>query len=183
MLHLYKNNNFMFYHIYKCGGTSITRMLRDTKAHGGLTIGDTNRPVSECADRLGDYNLYANIRNPYDRIVSMCAFAHQSVPCTIPYFKDFFYNAYLKNAEYWLTSQQETLFVDGKLPENIFLIKLEEVDKHWPIIMKRHFGVDVQCVPKLNTSVHDKTMSYFDDDMIKCVKEKEAWAIDQYCLY
>ena len=62
-------------------------------------------------------------------------------------------------------------------------MKLEEVDRYWPIIIKRHFGVNLQYVPKFNSTIHGDAMPYFDDDMIECVKEKEAWAIDQYCLY
>ena len=185
MLYLYKDNDFVFYHMYKCGGTSIVTMLLNVKRQS-VQIGDINRPINECVRKgeLDDYSLYVNIRNPYDRIVSMYKFVSQWATKP-PSFKNFFYDSYLENSEeeWWLNSQQKSLFVDGKLPENIFMVKLEEADRYWPVIMKRHFDVDIQYVPKFNATIHGEAMSYFDDGMIEEVKRKEVWAIEQYCLY
>ena len=193
----------MFYHMYKCGGTSVKKLLfrlnKDAemltgKKQQGETFGKGHEPLSLYKNKVdyNNYRLYANIRNPYARIVSMYEFVSQMKRANIRYkdltFKRFFYEWFLnekQNKRYpEFSSQQDSLFVEGKLPETLFTIKLEDVDRFWPRIIKKHFNFDMQFMPRFNTTAHQKdTMEYFDADMIKEVKKKEAWAIDQYCLY
>ena len=192
MLHVFKDHDFIFYHMYKCGGTSVKKMLLRLRLPSEQ-LGKGHLPLSTYADKvdLDAYRIYANIRNPYARIVSMFEFIRQMKytrrPQDLP-FESFFYDWFMdkkKSKEYpEFSSRQDSLFVGGKLPETLYVIKLEDVDRFWPRIIKRHFDFDVQFVPRFNTTIHQKdTMEYFDADMIKEVKKKEAWAIDQYCLY
>ena len=61
-------HKFIFFHIPKTGGSSITKSLRNNfnvKLHHGYH----NTPM-EMNDLYGGYRSFAFIRNPWDRLVS-----------------------------------------------------------------------------------------------------------------
>ena len=179
--------DFAFYHMNKCGGTSIKKILKQLNLDF-KQIGKGHHPLSSKKCNLNKYRIYTNIRNPYHRIVSMYEFArqvirgrHKNAPKD---FEDFFYNYWLvnkpKTVEFY--SQQEQLFVGGKLPENLTVVKLEDVDKYWPEIIKQHFNTEISFIPRMNMTIHGDPMEYFDKEMIEQVKQKERWAVNQYML-
>jgi len=75
---------------------------------------------------------------------------------------------------------EEFLLIDGKVPENITIVKLEEIDKVWPKIIKKHFGLEISLLPRENTTIHREPMEYFDEEMIEKVKQKEGWILKYY---
>ena len=179
--------DFAFYHMNKCGGTSIKKILKQLNLKF-KQIGKGHYPLSSKKCDLNKYRIYTNIRNPYHRIVSMYEFGKQVVQGRYKdmpeNFKDFFYNCWLDNKKDAkdFYSQQKQLFVGGTLPENLSLIKLEEIGKHWPEIIKQHFNVEISFIPKMNTTMHGDPMKYFDEEMIEQVRQKEQWAVKQYNL-
>jgi hypothetical protein len=186
--------DFAFYHMNKCGGTSIRKILARLDRHF-KQVGKGHEPLGK-KKKLNKYkHVYVNIRNPFHRIVSMYEFEKQilSIPAAgnklykhgIPIdFNDYLYNFWLSNEnkipEFF--TQQDLLFVEGKLPENVQLIKLEEVDQHWPSIISRHFDTNITMVPRMNTTMHGNPMEYFDDEMYEAVKNKEHWVAKLYNL-
>src|SRR3989337_374618 len=64
-------NKFVFIHISKCGGTSVSSLL-ESYSSGKL---DAHSTYSDYEAFLGesvrDYLVFACVRNPYDRMLSM----------------------------------------------------------------------------------------------------------------
>ena len=179
---MHVHGDFAFYHIAKTGGTSVRKLLYSTglpfkqvtKDHLPVTKWRARRWLKKCK------YIYTNVRNPFARIVSLHQFSTRR--SKLP-FKEFFDEWFFNPRKLdWLKSMEEYLMLDGKIPENITIVKLEEINEVWPRIIEEHFGKKVLTVPQENRTLHDEPMTYFDNDMIKLVHEKEKWACDYYCL-
>jgi len=181
---IFPHQHFAFYHMNKAGGTSICKML-ESLPYKWEQVGKKHTPLSrKDFPEFSEYAVYTNIRNPFSRIVSIYEYRRQFSQRTrfkTVSFNEFFY-------EYWLAKpldefkpQHEYLFLNGKIPENVHCVKLEEAETWWPSIVKSHFGRDVE-VPRLNTTAHGDPMGYFRGGMVKAVKTKEWWACGEYGL-
>lgn len=77
---------------------------------------------------------------------------------------------------YWLS-------VDGRLPENVRLVRLEEVDTVLPGVL-RDFGIvdadELPAIPRENvTAHHHPTPTYYTPLGARIVEAKFAWTFDQ----
>ena len=189
---MHAHGNFAFHHIPKTGGTSVIKLLHLTGKPFKIVSKSSHEPLSS---RRGRKNLkkfkyiYTNIRDPFARIVSLYEFSGDGGQrnkfregCTC--FKEFFYDKWYPNTENrdWFRSTEEFIVVDGKIPEKLTIVKLEEIDEVWPKIITKHFGKRVLMVPRENTTIHDEPMLYFDEEMIEKVKQKEGWVLEYYNL-
>jgi len=186
---VYAYGDFAFHHIPKTGGSSVKRMLLTTELPF-KNIGDSEKPkvhtpLSEQKEYLEKYEyIYTNIRNPFERIVSLYTFNTLRRKFGVPEasFGDFFHNHWYLNPDKseWLLSTEEYLLVDGSIPKKVILFRLEDIDYIWPKIIKFHFGKEVLEIPRENTTLHGDSMEYFDTEMIKKVNEKEGWVLSFY---
>lgn len=169
-----------FLHIPKTGGTSVRKLLGLT----GASIKQTGNNHIPIVTRKGRRYIrkhgciYTNVRDPFARIVSLHQFSTRSKEMEFKkFFDEWFFNP--KKLD-WLKSMEEYLMLDGKVPENLTIVKLEEIDEVWPKIIEKHFGKKVLLVPKENATVHDEPMKYFDEGMIKKLKKKEGWVLENF---
>ena len=177
--------NFAFHHIPKTGGTSVKRMLLETGLPFRNIVEDVHAPLNEKKKYLGKYkHIYTNVRNPYERIVSLYTFNTLRRKFGVPEasFSDFFHDYWYLNPEKseWLLSMEEHLFVDGDIPKKVKVLKLEDMERAWPAIIKYNFDKEVLKVPRENTSLHGEAMEYFDKEMIGKVKKKEGWVLENF---
>jgi len=186
---IYEKNNFAFLHINKTGGLTIAHILKQI-AGDGMSINRTHTTIRGEFNRshinypgvnLHKLSIYVNIRNPFDRIVAIYAYRiklqkYESRGIT---FDDYFYNIYMKGT---IVNGpiEELILVKNKVPRNVNIVKLENIDIEWPLIIRKHFGITIGTIPKINSSDHNKPMSYFNDYKIKLVLEREKWVIDNY---
>lgn len=179
------HEDFAFYHMNKCGGTSVIKML-DSLGLKFKQIGEKHGAMFIKNYDISDLTIYSNIRNPFARIVSMyetrkqfsrrMLFKKNSIT-----FKDFFYDWWLEKTTDPFRPMHEHLFIDDELPENMILVKLEDIDSEWPRIIKKHFNREIGDVPRENATIQNgHYMNYYNDSMIADVNKKEWWAVEQY---
>ena len=185
---VYEKYNFAFLHINKTGGLTIKHILNELvgKHTSGIdqhrTIKfefarkDTRYPESD----ICNMPIYANIRNPFDRIVSIYKYRRfrlNYIQKGIT-FDDFFYNIYMVG-NVVNGPINEYLLIDGKLPNNVIIVKLEDINTEWPKIIKKHFNKDINKLPKINQS--DESLTYtFSKHMTDLVNDREKWVIENY---
>lgn len=192
---IYQKNNFAFQHINRTGGTSVKRMLRGIAGDpdkGSLWGKIEHRPLDVRLKRIREQfsnididniPIYVNVRNPFDRIVSIFAYRRKRGKYFKVYFKNFFYNMYMKTARAVNDAEEAFCCVDGVKPENVRVVKFEDINHEWPRIVSEHFGPQIDIWPKMNSSLHDEPMSYFNKRMIDEVLQKEKWVIENYYPY
>lgn len=182
---MYVHGDFAFHHIPKTGGSSVKRMLLTTELPFKNVGKDVHTPLGEKKEHLGKYkHIYTNVRDPYERIVSLYTFNTLRRKFGVPEasFDDFFHNFWYPNPEKseWLLSMEEHLLVAGSIPKKVKVLKLEDMKRAWPAIIKYNFDKDVLEVPRENTSLHGEPMEYFDKEMIEKVKQKEGWVLENF---
>lgn len=143
-------------------------------------VGKKHTPLQRKGD-FSDLIVFANIRNPFDRIVSMYEYRRQATQETrfknID-FQDFFYNHYLGKDLMPYNPIHYFLFVDNELPENVIPIRLEDIDI-WGDIISTYFQRKIR-VPHINFTEHGNPERYFNGKMKTLVRSKEWWAVEQY---
>jgi hypothetical protein len=191
---VYSGRDFAFQHVNRCGGMSVVNVCNDIAGPPDpctVRPGSQHQPIHTRLKRLSIYwpdvdvrmlSIYANIRNPFDRLVSIYARrcdagrylrAGRS-------FKWFFYNEYLPTNTTPNGPIEPMLAVNGKLPDGLEVIKFEDMADRWPAIIKKHFDVELREWPRCNSSNHENPMSYYDNSMVKEVQRTEQWAIKYF---
>lgn len=185
---VFADSGFAFQHINRTGGSSVKLVLADIAGapdrcsvtwHADMEcrfIGIKKR--HSCCVDVDQLSIYTNVRNPFDRIVSVYHFRksrgwYQNISFE-RFFWDYFTGDTVPNSP-----QERFITVGGVQPKNVICIKLEEAAWFWPDVFETHFGIRAE-LPKTNPSSHEAPMSYFSDEMIKRVLEKEKWVIERY---
>ncbi len=193
----WQKHNLAFLHINRTGGSSITRVLINnfgfpdegstlSKYSGG--DGRIHEPLEIRLMELPDLDLnnltiYANIRNPFDRIVSIWARMYQQKKTEMS-FERYFYNRYVpgKPTKVGITmgAISDFVLVGGKVLDNVRIIKFEDdFVEQWKGIIKSHSGDDLN-IPHQTESEHGEGIKYFDREMADFVRDKEHWVIENY---
>jgi len=180
---MYAHNDFAFHHVPKTGGMSVKKMLHLTGASMKQVAKDHILLDSWKGHRcLKKYkHIYTNVRDPFARIVSLYKF--WTTRRGEMSFDKFFYDCWLAKKKLYNPFRHTTdeyILVKGKVPENVTIIKLEEINEMWPQIINHHFGKKFLSVPRENTTYHKNPMEYFNDEMVNIMKKKEGWVIRNY---
>jgi hypothetical protein len=124
--------------------------------------------------------VYCNIRNPFERLVSIYEFRtlrHRKYDG----FKGFFYNCYVPASTIPNGPIYRFITLNNEIPGFIKPIMFTNIRTQWPKIIKKHFNVDIE-LPWHNKAPRQyyKTMQYFDNEMIKIVLEKDQLIIKKF---
>lgn len=136
-------NNYIFFHIPKCGGTSINEILPNKERvrlieHTHLNYVNTKVAFEENNEMnfFNNCKKFAIVRNPYDRAVSLFRYIKQHKDHHLHNrlinhdFTQFCY--FLKNVgdDKITTSHQHLCNDNGFIDDSIKIFKLEEINSH-----------------------------------------------------
>ena len=190
------NKELAQYHINKCGGTSVKNALASVFAKPGWKVGlqHFHEPLQNKLELLGSkfykYTIVTTVRNPYDRIVSLYSFRKEQYsrkPADVKYkaayemsFDVWFFKDLLKDPMLHDSWQSDWLLIDGKIPENVYILKLENIDIELAVFLKEKFDrVLHKEVRRLNRSRHKHYDFYMTSEIKAIINEKEKWLFDQ----
>lgn len=186
---IYPDYKFAFQHVNRCGGTTIRKTLESTigpYSSFSPPMGNMHQAMKVRFKRLKlkdidieNYSIYANVRNPFHRLVSIYSFRSSKGRYKKKSFKDFFYSEYVEETSVPSGPISKMLLIDNYLPSNLKIVRLEDLTAKWPKIFYTHFNKKV-TFPKLNSSSHSDPMLYFDQEMKKIVREKDEWVITNF---
>jgi len=190
----YKKYKFAFQHINRTGGLSIKKVITDevgSPDSGSTTIDGAHRSLVDCfesfrrhhpGDNIGDLSIYANVRGPLARLVSIYSFRKSRRNAYAGKdFRWFFYNVYMSKGD--ITDGGQKPYITGEsgyIPGNITVVKFGDISSVWPGILSRHFGIEIHRLPVVNKSEHGNPVEYFDREMISIVIEKEQWLVEKF---
>ena len=174
-------NNYLFFHIPKCGGTSIYQVLPNKEKvnlidHTHYDYVNT-KLAFEQNNQLDIFNKskkFAIIRNPFDRTVSLYRYIkeHKDHPLHNRLLKHDFtqFCYFLRNVgDESITSCHEHLSDDnGFIDDSIKIFKLEEINNHLEEI-SNIIGSNVNEMPNVNKSSISYQKTEESDLLIKDV--------------
>jgi len=199
-MYIYHKQKFCFFHQWKCGGTSVYRLLREKIGHPDLHLGNDGLvPSNLKIDKLdgkvlsvhsplklfieimikqgldvNSYSIYTNVRHPFPRAVSGWAWSKEKGHTKLPF------HAWFKKVLPKYRWQSEYIRVDGKLPSNLKVFVLEnDIENFWAPVFLQHFGIEEQ-LPKLNESIHQSWDKVLSSNEQKVIIEKETWLLSKY---
>ena len=165
---------FLFIHIQKTGGTSITRWLQNSVSDMEMSI-EAHSPLSVVEDRYRDYFKVAFVRNPFDRLVSWYSMIskvknpnplQQKVLTHSKNFTEFILNCeHLTSKSNWkpfhynqidyLTDAKGTVAVD-------FIGKFEDFSQGIKTISD-YLDIDSHTIGHINSSTHTAYQDYYTE--------------------
>ena len=189
-----ERRNLAFVHIHKTGGISLREFLRK-RIRGMLEmpdLPDAHYTVAQLFDALRkrgsdprDVRVITILRNPYAHALSIYTFwnsdaitPHERELPTVSYarthsFRDFLFNV-LINDQY-----APALLVDGELPSNVHVVKLESLAEDAQRVLHDELGLVRRVkVGKRNASDHGPYLDYYDPDMLAHVRNVYSWCFD-----
>ena len=184
---LYKRYKFAFQHVNRCGGTTVKKLIGSLVGppdKGSAPDGNAHQILANRLKAVGgvdNLSIYANIRDPFSRLVSIFAYRQKKGRYIGKDFKWFFHNIYIPV----LRPPSGTIRPlitrsDGKIPTSLTIVKIEDIDRRWPGIIFKHFAIKPVAIPRRNSSSHGDPLDYFDNSMIKTVIDKERWTIKNF---
>ena len=195
----YPERRFLLQHINRTAGGTIRKIILDNYGSSNIInryneIGKRHQPmyyrihiITNCMKEMNFkytaryIRMFTNIRNPFDRFVSIYSRRYIGNNHSIEGFKKFFWERY--GSPKWTCSMgpiEHFCLIDGRVPPNLTIIKYEDIQDRWPSILKGIFNIDVDSIPIYNDSVHGDVMSYYDRPMIDKVLKLDSWVIANY---
>lgn len=174
-----RSNKYVFFHIPKCGGTSVSEILPNKEKvrlieHTHLDYVNTKLVFEENNELewFNRANKFAIVRNPYDRAVSLFRYIKEHTDHHLYYrlishdFTQFCY--YLKNlGDDKITSCYEHLSDDnGFIDDSIKIFKLEEINDNLEELSDI-IGSKVTQIPILNKSSYYYKRTIESDMLIR----------------
>jgi len=188
-----ENRKFLFIHIQKTGGTSLTRHFFEHIPD----IAHVCRPHSPITEFQGDTKKYftaAFVRNPCDRLVSWFTaidrkrgvnrhinFMQRQVLERVDNFRDFILHCQdIQSASGWLPftkNQLDYISIDGKVAVD-FIGRFESFDSSVSTLAKK---IDIpDSVPHINSSSHKHYREYYDDETRAIVAKRFARDLEYF---
>lgn len=194
------SNNFIFIHISKCAGTSISSALSSyTSATDRELISDEHSTYIEYEQILGEsikkYNIFTSVRNPFDRCLSQYTYWNEGkyrhnhaiqkdgMDIIEATWKINDFNKWVKfiglteggihfdNQVSWLKDSS------GKIDESIVICKFENIANEIMDISKK-FNINIDKFEKLNTSNHGQYRNVYNQESIDIVTERYKKDLD-----
>lgn len=158
-------NNFIFFHIPKCGGTSINDLIGDLRFNEPSLINthhtylDAKRIFEEkgMLDWFNNAKKFAVVRNPFDMMASLYKYIKEKPNHYLHKrilnhdFTQFCY--YVRNVgDKGIKTQYEYLQNEfGEIEQSIKIFKLEEINKHLREL-SNIIGKPIKKIPKTNST-------------------------------
>jgi hypothetical protein len=180
-------NGFAFLHLIKCGGNSIRRTIPEKPILRFSLPRYKHQSLSfikkGIGDKFNDITIYANVRNPFDRLVSLCFYTNKwwrrSGLNDVEFFNRWLWEKFSGNYTCLDNPFDCMLLIDGKIPENVNVVRLEDANDIYPSIFKKHFGREFS-LRKENKSEHRDYRVYYDSLSEQYVREREHWVLNNY---
>jgi hypothetical protein len=183
----------LFFHMPKCGGTSIEHVLgscgfqkspREAFYQNQHSVSLFDQAKKEYADHIDDYYKFCFVRNPWDRMVSV--WKKHALPFSesgrFPNINDF--NTFIrkyplpqKNILWHARSQ----FFQLKNPSFYnFIGRYENIEEHLFFVLDSIGATNNISLPKLNQSSHNHYSNYYNEYSVKKVGEMYKEEIDYF---
>jgi len=180
------SHKFIFIHIPKTAGTSISTALRPygLTGEGHYTLQHIQDKSSITDDQLNTFYKFATVRNPWDLVVSQYFYSKMkksywhSDDGTTPHkqhpdyeltnnnvFKEFvrlLVNGKINNS---ITKEKQSHWLDKRLD---FLIRFETLKEDFAKVCNK-IGCSDVILKNINTSKHNHYSTYYDDESRDCV--------------
>ena len=179
------DKKFIFVHIPKTGGTSISSVLKEYSEPHNIkkwyVRSSSNHLTSEKIvaqlENPSTYCKFAVVRNPFDLCVSIWAYKIMSGWPQNVGFKEFMLFAHNHQKHPQLKAirplfdggQTSWTHIKGKQVVDVIL-KFENLKEDFKKVTERLGLVDV-CLPKLNQTSHRHFSSYYDKETIQLVQQ------------
>lgn len=192
MAQVSKQNNYIFIHIFKTAGNSVRNILRQEQ-HEELMgvhvdIADVKRHMYAHGDKefFDGAFKFTFVRNPYDWMVSLYHYIRRAQKHNfhdkamnmtfkewLQWFLEFMKTAPRQHGTNKYLTQYEFI-IDDQGEECVSWFRMEDLDKHWPLICKTCLG-RVEKLPRVNVSNNrDRDFTKYYD------KESEQWVYDTF---
>jgi hypothetical protein len=189
-----ESRNLAFVHIHKKGGISLREFLRKRirgmrempelpAAH--YRVADLFDALERRGSNPSDVRVLTILRNPYAHALSVYSFwnsdaitlPERELP-TVSYarshsFRDFLFNVLIED------QYAPALLVNGELPHNVFVVKLENLAEDAQRVLHDELGLVRKVkVGKRNVSDHGPYLDYYEPDMLAHVRRVYSWCFD-----
>lgn len=200
------NNKFMFFHLYKCGGTSMRKYIFDNTEDTYEMQSGHSSPIDMKLqfdydgnpNKLDDYYKFTFIRNPFDWIVSVLFYAktysghfmhndvvHMNMEQFIPYYMDF-RNKNIQQKREMFGNNRVVTIKDWLLNDNDKLLvdfvgKTETIEKDMKIISEV-LDIDYNEMPYINVNTNRGIdyRQYYNDASRKMIEDYFGWELDYF---
>lgn len=191
MIYLPKHN-LAFFHMMKCGGTSIVEWLKEVDPDCKVICGQNyHEPLANKATVLGKEfqktRIFTLIRNPYAIMVSFYTFLkgfprEHSGDTVVAHDNDFngFVQWYLQIAKQGRLDgpyhPRDYLRIDNKIPPNLHILHLEQCTKEIPDFLRRYdIPIQYQEVFANVSNRSQAISSYYNPYLAKLVYNTFRW--------
>ncbi|WP_415408820.1 sulfotransferase family 2 domain-containing protein [Synechococcus sp. A10-1-5-9] len=200
------NYKFIFVHVPKVAGSSLTHVLRSLPGDNRFLLAKTKHEtlqefcsMHECrfsgkgkepSKEISSYFRFGFVRNPWSRMYSLYRYLDESRPRkeidTIKSFKNFLVLS--EAGEKWINKlhsmrSQLDFFVDGNNTINVdFLGHYEFLKEDFNYVSKLLLLPEYLSLPRKNSSSSSTAnyIDFYDDEMISIVQRRFAYEIDLF---
>jgi hypothetical protein len=201
----YIDNKLAFLHIPKTGGTSVRDFLIQCYSAGKLAGKRERIKINHGRhDRLEEIKtamdldifesltILTTIRNPYATVSSLYFFSREMIQKQGPFaimtelniVMEVGFPEFVEWFEHGWPSVFDWLNVDGDVPENVELLRLETLEEDLEQVMNDELGlgIDTSKIPVLHkTGAGENYLKHFDNQekLFEIIKRKEHWLFDR----
>jgi hypothetical protein len=191
-MHYSPSSGIAYYHIHKTGGTSFREFL------GGVL------PDLEGVDPWAHYPLahyfpllrqrgvdpdglkiLSTVRDPFEHVVSVYHYWRARGDLRNEWVLAALNSTFGEFVRFYVTSPvvrvfDEDLFVNGALPPNVRLLRLENLAAEADRVLNGEWGLGVPvAIPHLNRCHHGPAAAHYDEATARFVRDRYAWVFRQ----